>query len=224
MAINPSGSAVSARHEEEEPTQGVQTCDAFCTSCRKTVPVRLPKRNIKRRAAASSTPKTKLQNTGPIENEDVVDMDLPPNMRPKHKPKPSAEPCEKVLTERQLINLHVKFASLVCRDVKQREAWSRVLGKRFPPQAMATARFKDVLALSLGQHRQIPPDLALRWWEVHRGKRKVPTQNTHIRAGQPPSPSFSSCLPTPHVAWDYFTRRSSPAARSRLYKTGICRD
>ena len=52
--------------------------------------------------------------------EDVVDLQVPKQF---HK-KGSADPCEKTLTERQLLNIHVKIVEMLCRSAKDKETWA----------------------------------------------------------------------------------------------------
>lgn len=175
------GTPAAEIDEDKEPATGSsETCDAFCTSCRRFARVKLPKRSNKRdRVPAPKAKKT--QTSGPIQEEDVVDLDVPENIRkkPKPKPKPQADdPCDKVLTERQLLNVHVRIVELVCRNKSQKETWARPIAKRFSPKVMSTVSFKELLGYSLGKGRPIPPDLALRLFETFRGKRKLKVKPT----------------------------------------------
>lgn len=154
--------AVEDTGDKEPCADSCETRTGFCMTCQSNVRVRLPKLPVAKKRPRSSTPATKT--TAPID-----DGDIGCTKRSKKVPDSS---CERVLTERQIANLHYKLATWVCTSAKERDTWARPLAKRFPPHVMAKTSWKELCSYTLGKNRGIPQSLALRWWETHRGKRK----------------------------------------------------
>ena len=99
------------------------------------------------------------------------DGNIPANFKQgKTKKKVAPVDCpEKLMSKRQVTNMHVRILELLCASKKERADWASPVAHAFPPTAMSKCRFRDLLKYKRSANQTIPRSLALRIWFVFRG-------------------------------------------------------